>query len=91
MMRLPLDITPEISVPFFGRKTGRILPVNSHFGQDFLHQAPVGKSGLQEVQSDEGRQKKPVGAVKISQSNRNENQRSGDGPDPVFHFHVFAS
>jgi hypothetical protein len=58
-----------------------------YFFQDGFHKAHLCKGGLQQVQAYKGGEKKPVGGMQAGKDEGNQDKRTGDGPDIMFHFH----
>ena len=57
--------------------------------QDILHQAPFRQPGLEQVEPDESREKKPVSAYVQAKNKACQDKGSCDHPDPSFNVHRF--
>jgi hypothetical protein len=76
-LRPPIDIAGLLS--------------HAEFGNDILHQTPLGERRLEEIQADKGREQQPVPTVKPSQRHGKKYEGSRYGADVLFHFHFVSS
>jgi hypothetical protein len=60
------------------------LAVHSKLSQERHHRAPVGESGLEQIQPDEGSEKIPVGTQPMPECQRYEDENPGDQPKRTF-------
>jgi hypothetical protein len=72
------------------RKTPPLPFRNTKLLQDILHQAPFRQPGLEQVEPDERREKKPVSANIQAKNKACQYKGSCDHPNPSFNVHRFS-
>jgi hypothetical protein len=71
----------------FNRTATAGILTHAGFLQNRFQGTEVRKGRLQEVEADKTREPEPVGAVKMSQGEAQENERAGEPADDHVHFH----
>jgi hypothetical protein len=58
-----------------------------YFFQNRFHKTHLCKGGLQQIQTYKGGEKKPVGGMQAGKDEGNQDKRTGNSPDIMFHLH----
>ena len=64
-----------------------LSPDLKEFFQNVFHGAEPGKGRLEKIQPHKGCEQVPIGGDPMAQSKGDQDKKTGNGPDILFHFH----
>lgn len=72
------------AIGFFG---GCGLISHAELAEDNFQRTEIGERGLEEIETDKGREPKPISALIISQQQAGQDERAGKSANNCLHFH----